>query len=59
MGVEPAREVILSDLECEVFEALMAACRLTDRAAAERLFNVWIKMPSQRASQLGFQETDE
>jgi hypothetical protein len=47
-GVDPISADQLSDLEGEIFDALLTACRLDDHEAAEKLFKVWIKMPSQR-----------
>jgi len=58
VGVDPVRADNLSDLEGEVFDALLTACRMDDRDAAERLFKVWIKMPSQRPWPLDSPGTD-
>jgi hypothetical protein len=46
MGVNPVRTGPMSDLECEIFDAMLMACRLTDRRVAQRLFGVWINMPA-------------
>lgn len=48
MTDDPVSADYLSDLEREIFDALLTACRLDDREAAEKLFKVWIKMPDQR-----------
>jgi hypothetical protein len=53
MGVDPVRADQLSDLEGEIFDALLTACRMNDHKAAEMLFKVWIKLPNQRPWPLG------
>ena len=53
VGVDPVRADNLSDLEGEVFDAMLAACRAGDQVAAEQLFRVWIKMPTQRPWPIG------
>jgi hypothetical protein len=58
VGVDPVRADNLSDLEGEVFDALLAACRIDDLVAAERLLRAWIKMPSQRPWPIGAPGTD-
>jgi hypothetical protein len=58
VGVDPVRASNLFDLEAEVFDALLDACRMDNHEAAERLFKVWIKMPNQRPWPIGAKGTD-
>ncbi len=35
-------------LEQEIYDMIAAACRRSDMATAEKLFKVWIKLPSDK-----------
>ena len=57
MDIDPTKMVMLRALEDEVFGAMLEACRQNEDEVAERLFKVWIKLPTHRPWPVGPKES--
>ncbi|HEY5337763.1 MAG TPA: hypothetical protein VIJ85_06145 [Rhizomicrobium sp.] len=53
MVLYPAKRRIIVELEQEVFEAMTDAYRHEDDEIAERLFNIWVMLPTARPWPIG------
>lgn len=53
MVLYPAKKRIYVELEQEVFEAMTDAYRHEDAEIAERLFNIWVMLPTERPWPIG------
>ena len=53
MALYPAKKRIVVELEQEVFEAMTDAYRHEDEEIAERLFNIWAMLPTERPWPIG------
>jgi hypothetical protein len=49
----PPKKRIIVELEQEVFEAMTDAYRHKDEEIAERLFNIWVMLPTKRPWPIG------
>jgi len=53
MVLYPPKKPLNVELEQEVFEAMTDAYRHEDAEVAERLFNIWVMLPTKRPWPIG------